>query len=473
MHKSFRKRLFDRLEDGVFFLQAPGELLRNNDTGYSFRQESGFWYLTGLDEPDAIAVLSRKGARERFLLFVRPKDPLMEMWAGKRMGPAGAKKLLGATEAWPIASFDEQLEELLKGHGTLHLPLDGGTLQSKLLETLGRLQSRRKQPGRLPSTLHDSRRLLAELRLRKSDQEIAMMEQAAGITAEAFHEVWRHVKPGVKEYQLRSIFPLVYGLHGGDWSFESIVAGGANACVLHYVTCRDTLKDGDLVLFDAGAEKGFYAADVSRTVPVNGRFSRDQEKIYRMVLKAITDATAEVRPGVSVDHIHRTASESILDSLIAEGLLKGKRSTLLKKEAWKRWFPHGTSHWLGLDVHDVGDYAGDEDHILLEEGMVITVEPGLYFPPGDKKVPEKYRGMGVRIEDDVLVTADGHRVLTSAIPKEPRDIERAMAGRPKYLKTLPAPGVTGKSAAKPARKNNSKPVSARKKTAARKGRSKP
>jgi Xaa-Pro aminopeptidase len=437
MHQSFRERIFDQIEDGVLILKAGKELLRNNDTEYSFRQESAFWYLTGLDEPDAIVVLTKSGGRKRFVLFVRPRDAKMEMWTGRRMGPAGAKKLLGAHQAYSLDEFDAQLEGLLKGHARLYLPLDNSALQHKVLAKLNTLQMRRKLPGVLPSTIQDCRRLVAEQRLRKSPDEIAMMERAAAITAEAFGEVFRHTKPGVKEHQLQAMFPFIYGLHGGNWSFESIVATGENACILHYVSCRDTLKDGDLVLFDAGAEKGFYAADVSRTVPVNGTFNRNQLKVYNMVLKSLKDAIAEVRPGVSVDHIHKTAACSILDSLLAAGLLKGKRETLIAKEAWRRWFPHGTSHWLGLDVHDVGDYAGDHDHLLLEEGMVITVEPGLYFPPDDKKVPEALRGIGVRIEDDVLVTAKGHRVLTAAIPKEAADIEKAMRGKPRYVRALP------------------------------------
>jgi Xaa-Pro aminopeptidase len=439
MHQTFRERFFDAMEDGIAILGATPELARNSDTEYRYRPESAFWHLTGLDEPDAIAVFQRSGNTRRFLLFVRPKDPTMELWTGRRLGPEGAVKELGATEAWALEEISNKLDDLLKGHDRLFLPLDGGSLQSQVLGALNRLVRKRRQPGPLPGEIRDVRRVTGELRLRKSAAELAWMEKAAKVTGEAFREVYRLTKPGLAEYQLRAVFPFIYGIHGGDWAFETIVAAGANACTLHYVSCRDRLKKGELVLFDAGAEMGFYAADVTRTIPVDGRFTKRQEQVYRVVLKAHKAAVDTVRPGVTIDEVHGAATIAITEGLLELGILKGKLKTLVSKGAFRPWFPHGTSHWLGLDVHDTGDYALDVEPRRLEEGMVITVEPGLYLGADDKRVPQPLRGMGIRIEDDVLVTATGHRVLTDDIPREPRDIEAAMATKARYLKALALP----------------------------------
>jgi len=439
MHPSFRERFFAAMGDGVAILAATPELQRNSDTEYRYRPESAFWHLTGLDEPDAIAVFQRKGEERRFLLFVRPKDPTLELWTGRRLGPQGAVEQLGADQAWTVEEFACKLEELLKGHDRLLLPLDGGPLQTRVLGVLNSLVRKRRQPGPLPAEIRDVRRITGELRLRKSAPELAWMERAAKVTGEAFREVFRLVKPGLAEYQLRAVFPYIYGIHGGDWAFETIVATGANACTLHYVSCQDRLKKGELVLFDAGAEMGYYAADVTRTIPVDGKFTRRQEQVYRVVLKAHRAAVDMVRPGVTIDQVHGAAMRAITEGLLELGILKGRLETLMVKGACRPWFPHGTSHWLGLDVHDTGDYALDVEARRLEEGMVITVEPGLYLAPDDKRVPEALRGIGIRIEDDVLVTATGHRVLTEDIPREPREIEAAMGTKPRYLKALPMP----------------------------------
>lgn len=462
MHREHRERFFEAMGDGVAFLPAPAQLLRNNDTEYNYRPESSFWWLTGLDEPDAVAVFVRKGKTRRFLLFLQPKDPLMEMWNGARLGSKGAKSELGADEAWSIGEFGAKVDELLKGHRRVLLPLrQGSACEREVVLAVDRLHARRRQPGALPSEFVDVRRVIHELRLTKSPAEIAKMERAAAITGRAFREVFSLVKPGLMEYQLRAVFPAVYTMNGGDWSFETIAAAGANACTLHYVSCRDRLVDGELVLFDSGAEFEHYAADVTRTMPVNGRFSKVQETVYRAVLAALEAAVAAAKPGATVDQVHLAAAHATVDQLLAMGALKGRRETLIKKEAWKRWFPHGTSHWLGLDVHDVGGYAGDEAPVELRPGMVITVEPGLYFPKDDRKAPEALRGIGVRIEDDVLITEDGCRVLTADIPREPREIEAAMARRPTVFRALEPPAGArplAKAKAAPATKKTAKPA---------------
>jgi Xaa-Pro aminopeptidase len=440
MHSKNRERLFAAMEDGILILPAPEGLLRNRDTEYNFRQESSFWWLTGCEEPGAIGVFEKSGKKHRFTLFCLPKDANAELWMGIRMGPKGAKKQLGANEGFAIDEFPAKIEEFLKGHPRLYIPLDGkNACAGKVFSVLDGMKYKRVLPGAIPMEFFDSRDLLADVRLRKSDAEIALMREAAAVTASAFSEVFAVTKPGLREYQLRAVFSAVYGLHGADWAFETIAAAGENACTLHYVSCRDRLQDGDLILFDAGSEVSNYASDVSRTVPISGTFTKSQEEIYRIVLDAELAAIGAAKPGVTVSSIHDIASQVVLDGLMKLGLLKGKRETLLKKKAWRRWFPHGTSHWVGLDVHDVGTYADDKGERLLEPGMVLTVEPGLYFPANDRLVPKKYQGIGIRIEDDVLITEEGADVLTAAIPKEPRDLEKAMARRPVFMKSIAVP----------------------------------
>ena len=337
--------------------------------------------------------------------------------------------------AHTLAEYGAMLEDLLRTSGTLYLPLGTGwPIERQIIDVLARLQHMRRKPYPLPHQFKDVYRLLAPLRLRKSPTEISGMERAAGVTNDAFREAMSLVSPGSHEYQLRGVLDAVYQLHGGSWAFGSIVATGNNACTLHYVTCRDQLSDGELVLFDAGAELDGFCADVSRTMPVNGRFTKEQERVYEIVLAAHQAAVETARPGVPVDEVHNTAVRVTIQGLKDLGMLKGRDEMLFEKAAHRPWFPHGTSHWLGRDAHDVGGYADNTGVTTLEEGMILTVEPGLYFDAKDRKVPAPLRGMGIRIEDDVLITADGNRTLTEAIPRKPREIEKAMAAKPRYFK---------------------------------------
>jgi Xaa-Pro aminopeptidase len=435
MFKDNRDRFFELMGDGIAIVPAASTVLRNADTEFDFRQNSTFWYLTGFNEPDAIAVFSSIGKKKQFVLFVRPRDKTMEVWAGKREGPKGAKRNFGATAAYNIEEFEERLADLMLGHSRLFINTGtASSIERFTLETAASLRQKRRIPGKIPYEVHELSHLIADLRLIKSTQELENLRAAAEVSAKAFKEVFSVLKPGIYEYQARAIFEFVYGINDADWAFQTIVAAGANACTLHYVDCNSKIEDGQLVLFDAGAEKNYYSSDVSRTVPANGKFSKNQRDIYEIVLAAQRASIETVKPGNTLVDVNNAAGTAVIEGLLKLGILKGKLSTLVRNEAWKTWLPHGVSHWMGLDVHDVGDYALDEGYQKLEPGMVLTVEPGLYFQLNDKKVPEKYRGIGIRIEDDVLVTEEGADVLTNAIPREIEDIEKAMAANPKFIK---------------------------------------
>ncbi len=443
MYHEHREKLFEAMDEGVLFVPAANVLLRNADTDHSFRQDSDFQYLTGFPEPDAIAVFEKKGRRRRFTLFVAPRDPALETWTGIRAGTKGAKADYGADRAFNLDEFDGRLGELLQDAGTLYLPLGPGLhaeawrKQATIIRKWHTDKYRRKQALTLPDTVRDSHDLIAALRLRKSEAEIEAMRRAAALTAEAFSEAMALAEPGCAEYELKALMNYVYGRGGGTWAFDTIVAGGANGCVLHYVSCRDRLEKGQLVTIDSGAEVEGYACDVTRTFPVGGRFSPVQKKVYLAVLRAMEEAIAVAVPGNTIADVHEKAVEVLIEELLALGALKGTPATVRKRESWKRYFPHGTGHWLGGDTHDVGGYADGAGPTVLEPGMVITVEPGLYFPPGDKRLPKGLGGIGIRIEDDILITEKGNENLTAAIPKSLRAVEAACKGR---LRILRRPG---------------------------------
>ncbi len=440
MHAERRKRFFEAMEDGLAIFPSAGVVFRNHDTEHRFRQESAFYYLTGFEEPDAVAVLVRAGRARRLILFVQPRDPATELWIGARAGVTGARRDFGARESYPLSEFPRRIEELLDGRPRLYMELGGGwRLEGAVLEALTRLKRKKRQPGHLPRQVLDPRELLAELRLLKQEPEIEELRRAATVTERAFREMLSQVRPGVYEYQLRAVFEAVCGLHGAERAFETIVAAGDNACTLHYVDCVNRLEEGQLLLLDAGAELNYYCSDVTRTVPANGAFSPAQLKVYQIVLAAQRAAVEAAGPGARFYDVHDAAAAEIVKGLQKLGLLKGKARNLVERQAYKPWFPHGTSHWLGLDAHDAGSYALDEGPRILEPGMVITVEPGLYLNRGDRRVPRRYRGIGIRIEDDVLVTENGCEVLTEAVPREPREIERALRARPRYFRPLGEP----------------------------------
>jgi Xaa-Pro aminopeptidase len=415
---------------GGAIVVAPGhDSPRNNDVDHEYRQSSSFWYLTGFDEPDAVAIL-RPGSHTPYTLFVRPYDPMFEIWVGRRAGVTGAVGPLGANAAYPLDQLDTQLPKLMADYDTIHYAL--GTDQHVDDIITGMVKRRRGMAQRGAKSvrrIEDPTAQIDVMRQSKSDDEIALLQNAIDITAVGFETAMRTAAPGVYEYEVQAALEASFRHLGSSRNgYPSIVAGGANACVLHYVRNRDMLGDDALLLIDAGAEYGYYTADVTRTWPVSGKFTPPQRALYDVVLESQHRAIAAVKPGVGFDDVHRVATLALVEGLIDLGVLGGNADDVMSRQAYRDYYMHATSHWLGLDVHDCGPYRDDRGQIRLRPGMVLTVEPGLYFGPQAKQAPEIYRGIGIRIEDDVLVTDDGCRVLSQAIPKEPAELEAIVAG---------------------------------------------
>lgn len=419
----FMRRMEPR---SVAIVAGAREVTRSNDTHYRFRQDSDFYYLTGFDEPEAIAVISPE-AEKPYTLFVRPRDPEKETWDGPRAGVEGAIERYGADAAFPIGDFCMKLQEILQGKRTLYYRLgtDHG-LDQTIIEEIARMRALGRRGVIPPHTITDTGVILHEMRLIKSESEIALIERAAEITAEAHREAMRAARPGMHEYEVEALIEYMFRRRGATPAYTSIVGSGENATVLHYSANNAAIREGDLLLIDAGAEFQGYAADITRTFPVSGRFNRPQREIYEVVLEAQKACIAMVRPGVSIDELHNRSVELLTEGLVHLGLLQGDLNELIEKEAYKKFYMHRLGHYLGMDVHDVGLYYVDGESRKLEPGMVITVEPGLYVAR-NQEAKEEYRGIGVRIEDDVLVTAEGHRVLTAGVPKEVEEIEQFIA----------------------------------------------
>lgn len=427
-----RRRQLMRIagEDTILVLAAAPERVRSRDTHYPYRQDSDFWYLTGFAEPEAVLVLVPGRAHGEALLFCRERDPEREGWDGPRVGPEGAVDALGMDDAYPIDDLDEILPGLLEGRSRVHYHLGRDTeFDLKLIGWLNQVRAQVRMGAQPPHEFLELGHLLDELRLFKSKDEIRLMQRAADISVAAHAAAMRAAVPGIHEYALQAEVERVFRMHDAEPAYGSIVGAGANACVLHYRANAARAKDGDLVLIDAGAEYRGYAADITRTFPVNGRFSKEQRALHDLVGAAQAAALAQARPGVAYEAGHAAAVETLTDGLLSLGLLKGKLARNIADGSYKRFYRHKTGHWLGLDVHDVGDYRIDGESRLLEPGMVFTIEPGLYVSPDDKGVDAKWRGIGIRTEDDVLVTRDGHQVLTDALARSADEIEMLMAGR--------------------------------------------
>ncbi|MDT8341236.1 MAG: aminopeptidase P N-terminal domain-containing protein [Longimicrobiales bacterium] len=415
-----RLRVAERLEGSVLVLPGAPVRFSSRDIEHPYRPDSELFWLSGLTEPDTVAVL-RGGETPALEVFVCPRDPEAELWSGSRLGPEGAAAVSGADAAHPLSELDARLGRLLDGSRSVHFRLGAHpAVEPVVLAALSRARGRGSRKGAGPRRVVDPGEVLDDLRLCKDDFELARMREAIRITGEGFRALQRHLRPGVPEYRLQAALEEVFRASGGEGpAYGTIVGSGANACVLHYVENRGVARAGDLVLVDAGASYGLYAADVTRTYPVDGAYGAEQLALYRVVEAARAAAVAHVRPGVTVAAVHEAAVAALVRGLVELGVLEGEADALVEAEAHKPFFPHQTSHWLGLDVHDVGDYARDGAARVLEPGMVITVEPGLYFGPGALEAAgeraARFAGTGIRVEDDVLVTASGHENLTAGL----------------------------------------------------------
>lgn len=427
--KKRRKQLMQHIGIGnIAIIGSAAIRARNRDVNYPFRQDSDFYYLTGFNEPDSLAVFIPGRKQGEYILFCREFDEKKALWEGAHAGLEGATTHYKADDSFPIDDLDDILPGLLEDKGKVYYPIGRDSdLDHSLLEWINHIRSQSRSGVIAPGELVSLEHILHEMRLFKSPEELKLMRRAADVSANAHVKAMQKCKPGLYEYQIEAeiIYNFIQdGLRAV--AYPSIVAGGKNACVLHYTENADKLKSGDLLLIDAGAECDHYAADITRTFPVSGRFSEPQKLLYQLVLDAQTAAIAQIKPGLPWNLAHDASVEVLTKGLVSLGLLKGKVTKLIKDEKYKQFYMHRIGHWLGMDVHDVGDYKLDKEWRLLEPGMVLTVEPGLYIPADCLTVDEQWRGIGIRIEDDVLVTALGHQILTGGVPKTIAEIESLM-----------------------------------------------
>ena len=423
-----RARVLDAMGEGVMLLPAATEQLRSGDTHFPFRQDSDFGYVTGFPEPDAVAVLVA-GAEKPYTLFVRQRDPEQAVWVGPRAGVEGAIEDYEADVAHPLDVLEKELPAVLGKATQVFLPLGREDALTRRLWTLVRwAHAQRPRTGSGPSVLRDSGDILHELRLTKEPAEIARLRETIAIAAEAHREAMRIVRPGMHEYEIEAMIDGIFRRRGATGpAYPSIVASGANATILHYTANDRPVAPDELLLIDAGSERAGYCADVTRTFPTGRRYSPPQRDLYDAVLASQLAAIAAARPGATLEAIHATAVRVLAEALISLELLGGSVDEAVEKETYKRFYMHRTSHWLGRDVHDVGQYRIGDTPRALEPGMVFTVEPGLYVPVDADDVPAPFRGIGIRIEDDVLVTASGVEVLSAAVPKQVEEIETLRA----------------------------------------------
>ncbi len=425
-----RRRQLMRMagEDAILILPAAPERVRSRDTYYPYRQDSDVLYLSGFEEPEAVLVLVPGRSHGESLLFCRERDPEREAWDGPRAGPEGAPDALGVDDAYAIDDIDEILPGLLEGRSRVYYHFGRDTdFDLKLIGWLNRVRAQVRHGAQPPHEFLELGHLLDEMRLIKSADELKLMRRAAKISVQAHEALMRAARPGMREYELQAELERVFRASGAEPAYGSIVGAGANACVLHYRANDAVARRGDLVLVDAGAEYRGYAADITRTFPVGGRFSREQRALHDLVGAAHAAALAQARPGVPWEAGHKAAVDVLAEGMLSLGLLKGRLEKVVADGTYRRFYPHKTGHWIGLDVHDVGDYRIDGESRLLEPGMVYTIEPGIYIPPGDTGVAAKWRGIGIRTEDDVAITRDGHEVLTAGLARSADEIEAFMA----------------------------------------------
>ncbi|WP_417548416.1 Xaa-Pro aminopeptidase [Marinobacter segnicrescens] len=429
-HAERRRRLMELMaKDSIAILPAAPECTRNRDVLFPFRQDSDFQYLTGFGEPEAVVVLIPGREHGESVLFCRERNPEKEQWDGSITGPDGAIEHYGLDDAFPIADIDDILPGMIEGRSRVYYPLGRDqAFDARVMDWIKLIRSKVRAGAQPPGEFVALEHLLHDLRLYKSANEIKVMAKAGQISAEAHCRAMKRARKGGYEYQLEAELIHTFMEHGArNTAYPSIVGAGANGCVLHYIENSSPLKEGDLVLIDAGCELDCYASDITRTFPVSGTFSEPQRALYEVVLEAQYAAIDAVRPGNHWNMPHEAALEVLTQGLIDLGLIQGSLAEALEKEAYRPFFMHRTGHWLGMDVHDVGDYKVGDAWRVLEPGMVLTVEPGLYVAPDNMDVDPRWRGIGIRIEDDVAVTRDGCRVLTDAVPKNIAEVEALMA----------------------------------------------
>lgn len=425
-----RQELMAQMEpNSIAILSAAKPVLRNGDADYPYRQNSDFYYLTGHKEPGSVLVLIPGRDKGECLLFCQEKDKLKELWNGKLLGPEAAIDTLGLDDSFPITDIDDILPGLIEGRERVYSPMGKDeSFDHQLMEWVKVIRSKVRSGAHPPGEFLVLDHLLHEMRLIKSKFELELMKKSAQIAVAAHKKAMQVCKPGLNEYQLEAEYLYEFMRSGCTApAYTSIVAGGDNACILHYTENDQLLKSGDLVLIDAGCEYEYYASDITRTFPVNGKFSPEQKALYEIVLEAQLEAIKTIKPGAHWDNPHNRTVEVITSGLLDLGLLKGKLEQLIEEGAYRDFYMHRAGHWLGMDVHDVGDYKIEGDWRILEPGMVMTVEPGIYVAPDNKNVDRKWRGIGIRIEDDVAVTKKGNEILTYGLPKTVAEIESFMA----------------------------------------------
>ena len=414
-------------EGAIAILPSAPVLLRNRDVEHGFRQDSDFYYLSGFPEPESVIVLVPGRKQGQYILFCRDRDKKKETWDGRRYGPEGAKEHFGADEAYPIAELEDILPALMEHCESVYYTIGlNPEFDKHVMNCVNNLRSKVRGGTHVPYEFVSLDYLLHDMRLFKHREELRLMRKSAKIAVQAHINAMKACKPGMYEYQLEAELLYHFNHNGAGWAYPSIVGGGANSCILHYTENNQPLNDGEMVLIDAGAEYQGYASDITRTFPVNGRFNVAQREIYELVLEAQEAAFKKVMPGNHWNDPHEAAVRVLTRGMIELGLLKGNVRTLIKEKAYTRFYMHRTGHWLGMDVHDVGDYKVDDEWRLLEKGMVLTVEPGLYIPAGTRGV-KRWWNIGVRIEDDVAVTKDGHEILSAGLPRTCDEIEAIMA----------------------------------------------
>ena len=414
--------------DSVAIFASAHEVRRNQDTDFEFRQDTDFYYLTRLNEPDCVAVLAPNHPEHKYVLFVRPRKREEEIWTGLRAGVEGAVRDFGADAAYDIAELDRVLPKYLQNVHTLYYRFgQRAEFDQKVFGTIKHIRERVRGGVYAPTTIIDPVTIVHEMRLRKNEEDLSSLRRAAAISAEGHVAAMKHCKPGMYEYELEAIIEYVFRKRGATGvGYPSIVGAGFNSTILHYNTNNEQIKDGDVVLIDAGAEYNLFSGDITRTFPANGKFTRAQRAVYEAVLRANKEVIALVKPGESFMKLHEKAVDVLAEELLQLGLLSGSKQEVIAQESYRKFFMHRTGHWLGMDVHDVGRYKVEDGWRTLEPGMVFTVEPGLYIAEGTPGVPAEFYNIGIRVEDDVVVTESGCEVLTTGVPKEANEIEATM-----------------------------------------------